>query len=46
MGSQLPIWPGNPGNPAISPQTARKKADTRHTENISGEGGGKKPLIN
>ena len=28
MGSQLPVWPGNPGNPAKSPQVAGKKADT------------------
>ena len=30
-------WLGNPGNPAMSPHAAGKKAGTRHTENISGK---------
>ena len=34
-------WLGNPGNPAMSPHAAGKKAGTRHTENFSGKGGGK-----
>ena len=35
---------GNPGNPAKSPHVAGKKADTRHTENISGKGEGRNHL--
>ena len=34
-------WLGNPGDPAMSPHVAGKKAGTRHTENISGKGGRK-----
>ena len=34
-------WLGNPGDPAMSPHAAGKKAGTRHIENISGKRGGK-----
>ena len=34
-------WLGNPGNPAMSPHAAGKKAGIRHTENISGKGEGR-----
>ena len=34
-------WLGNPGNPAMSPHAAGKKAGTCHTENISGKGEGR-----
>jgi len=43
-------WLGNPGDPAMSPHAAGKKAGTHHIENISGKRGGKeegkKPLKN
>ena len=34
-------WLGNPGDTAMSPHVAGKKAGTHHTENISGKGGRK-----
>ena len=34
-------WLGNPGDPAMSPHVAGKKAGIHHTENISGKGGRK-----
>ena len=34
-------WLGNPGDPAMSPHAAGKKAGTCHIENISGKRGGK-----
>ena len=41
-------WLGNPGDPAMSPHAAGKKAGTHHIENISrkrgGKEGGQKPL--